>query len=234
MDLKLMIEREASQFANYAMWENASDFNDKLSLKLYEYGETQDKLIFLYNVHNIRTESLTEHKRKCNAVDCGIDAEITKEIYFVEKEIKELNPSYKFTVLRQDVNLDLIKKNLVDLNIYPEAGRMYQAAMDKLNEGNFQRNLIDDLRLSIELLIKSILKNDKSLEKQVPELGSYLKLKDVSAEIRNMFLKLLEYYSKYQNEYIKHDDAMKENEIDFVINVSSSFIRLLIQVSKKD
>lgn len=173
---------------------------------------------------------MVEHKKKCNAV-CRVDAELTKGLYFVEKEIKGLNPSYKFTVLRQDVNLDLIKKNLVDLNKYPEAGRMYQSSMDKLNEGNFQRNLIDDLRLSIELLLKDILNNDKSLENQSSELGNYLKSRNVSVEIRNMFIKLLEYYGKYQNEYIKHDDAVKESEIDFVINVSSSFIGLLIQMN---
>jgi hypothetical protein len=236
MDLKLMIEREANQFADYAMWENPSDFNDKLSLKLYEYDGNQDKLIFLYKVHNIRTEYLTNHKKRCNSVNCREDAEVTKELYFVEKEIKELNPSYKFTVLRQDVNIDLIKKNLVDLNKYPDAGKMYQSSMDKLNEGTFQRkrNLIDDLRLSIELLLRDILKNDKSLENQVTELGIYLKSMDVSVEIRNMFLKLIEYYCKYQNEYVKHDDSIKENEIDFIINVSSSFIRLLLQVNNRN
>lgn len=232
MDLKLMLEREADNFANYADWENPSDFNNRLTLKLYEYDGEQDKLIFLYKVHNVRTQALQEHKKECNSVGCRVDAEITKELYFVEKEIKELNPSYKFTVLRQDVNIDLIKKNLVDLNQYPNAGRMYQSAMDKLNEGSFQRNLIDDLRLSIELLLKDVLKNDKSLENQVSDVGAYLKMKGTSTEIRNMFLKLLEYYGKYQNEYVKHDDSVKENEIDFVINVSSSFIRLIIQVSK--
>lgn len=131
MDLKLLIEREASQFADYAMWENPSDFNDKLGSKLYEYDGNQDKLIFLYKVHNVRTESLIQHKKRCKAIDCREDAEITKELYFVEKEIKELNPSYKFTILRQDVNLDLIRKNLIDLSKYPEAGRMYQSSMDK-------------------------------------------------------------------------------------------------------
>lgn len=225
-----MIEREANQFADYCNWENPSDFNDKLSLKLYEYDGAQDKLIFLYKVHNIRSEYLIEHKKKCKSVNCREDAEVTKELYFVEKEIKDLNPAFKFTVLRQNVNLDLIKKNLIDLNKYSEAGRMYQSAMDKLNEGNFQRNLIDDLRLALELLLKAILKNEKSIENQISEIGAHLKGKDVSVEIRNMFLKLLEYYSKYQNEYVKHDDAVKENEIDFVINVTSSFIRLLIQV----
>lgn len=225
-----MIEREANQFADYADWENPSDFNDKLSLKLYEYDGAQDKLVFLYKVHNIRSEYLATHKKKCNSTNCREDATVTKELYFVEKEIKDLNPAYKFKVLRQNINVDLIKKNLIDLNQYPEAGRMYQSSMDKLNEGNFQRNLIDDLRLALELLLKAILKNEKSIENQIPEIGAHLKSKDVSVEIRNMFSKLLEYYSKYQNEYVKHDDAVKENEIDFVINVTSSFIRLLIQV----
>lgn len=93
MDLKVMIENEANQFAEYASWENPSDFNDKLGLKLYEYNGNQDKLIFLYKVHHVRTEYLVEHKKECNAVGCRVDAELTKELYFVEKEIRELNPS---------------------------------------------------------------------------------------------------------------------------------------------
>lgn len=32
----------------YHSWESPSDFNDKLTLKLYEYDGAQDKLIFLY------------------------------------------------------------------------------------------------------------------------------------------------------------------------------------------
>jgi hypothetical protein len=230
MELQRMIEQEAERFTSYANWENPSDFNDKLTLKLYEYDGGQDKLIFLYKVHNLRREYLVGHRKKCTSLNCREDAEVSKELYFLEKEIKSLNPSFEFSIIRPNINVDLVRKNLVDLADYPIAGRMYQSALDKLNEGNFTRNLIDDLRLSIELLLKAILKNENSLENQTSNLGLYLKDKDVSSELRNMFTKLLDYYSKYQNEYVKHDNAIKEQEVDLVINLSSSFIRFLLQL----
>jgi hypothetical protein len=230
MDLQKMIEQEAQQFAGYAAWENPSDFNDKLSLKLYEYDGEQDKLIFLYKVHNLRREYLVDHKKRCNTPDCREDAEVTKELYFVEKEIKGLNPDFEFSIIRPNINVDLVRKNLVDLTEYPLVGKMYQSALDKLNEGNFARNLIDDLRLALELLLKSMLNNESSLENQASNLGQYLKARGVSTELRSMFIKLLDYYSKYQNEYVKHDNAVKEHEVDLVLNMSSSFIRFLLQL----
>lgn len=227
-----MIEQEAEQLASFENWENPSDFNDKLTLKLYEYDDDQDKLIFLYKTHAVRNEALAEHKKRCTSVGCRVDMEITKELYFIEKEIKALNPNYKFQILRQNVNIGLVKKNLVDLASYPQAGKHYQSAMDKLNEGKFERNLVDDLRLCIETLLKSILANDKSIENQYSPLGQYLETRNISVELRNLFIKQLEYYAKWHNENVKHNDKVKELEIDLVINISSTFISFLLQSSK--
>jgi hypothetical protein len=50
----------------------------------------------------------------------------------------------------------------------------------------------------------------KSLENQIPFVGSYIKDHGGSAELANMFAKLIDYYAKYQNSYIKHDDNVVE------------------------
>jgi hypothetical protein len=41
----------------------------------------------------------------------------------------------------------------------------------------FLRNVLDDMRLSLELLLKAVLGNDKSLENQIPQLGGFIKEK---------------------------------------------------------
>jgi hypothetical protein len=45
-----------------------------------------------------------------------------------------------------------------------------------------------------------------------------------------MFAKLIDYYAKYQNSYIKHDDNVVEPEIEFVFEITSSFTKHLIRL----
>ena len=105
--------------------------------------------------------------------------------------------------------------------------KLYNSALDKLNNRIYQRNLIDDLRLSLELLLKELLNNDKPLEKQISDVGQFQKNKGISPETTNMFNTLLDYYGKYQNKYAKHDDNVNEKEIEFIIDLTSTFMKFI-------
>lgn len=43
-----------------------------------------------------------------------------------------------------------------------------------------------------------------------------------------MLVKLIEYYTRYHNSYVKHDDQVKKEEVELIINLTSSFIGFLI------
>jgi len=109
--------------------------------------------------------------------------------------------------------------------------KLFKVALTKLENKIFTRNILDDLRLSLELLLKAVLKNGKSLENQIDSLGRHLKNKGCSKELINMFLKLVEYYSKYQNSYVKHDDGVIEEEIEFIFEITSSFMKHIVRLS---
>lgn len=113
---------------------------------------------------------------------------------------------------------------------FPEARKTYEEALQKHSGGIFTRNALDDLRLSLESLLRQLLANDKSLEKQVPAVGRYIKTRGGSAELANMFEKLIDYYTKYQNTYVKHDDAVPTSEAEFVIELSACFMKHLIRI----
>ncbi len=49
-----------------------------------------------------------------------------------------------------------------------------------------------------------------------------------------MFVKLVDYYSKYQNSYVKHDDAVIEPEIEFIFEITSSFMKHLIRLDNSE
>lgn len=86
------------------------------------------------------------------------------------------------------------------------------------------------MRLSFELLVKDLLKNNKSLENQLGDLGFRLKEKGASEELRNMVVKIIEYYTKFQNNHVKHNDAVNNDEIEYVIELTSVVMKYLVKV----
>ena len=230
--IKDQAEKFSRQFGVYVRKNDGeSEFKSDLELKLYDFDESIDKLIFLYQIKKNIVTKIEKHKERCNYSGKGTcPTELTWHtmMFYVEQEIKSLNPKFEYSILRPHVNSSIINENLKRLEDYPDASKAYFNAIDKLNQGNLERNLMDDLRLSLELLLKSVLNNNKSLENQEKKLGAYLKAQNVSGEIRNMFIKLLDYYSKYQNNYIKHNDNIQREEVDLMINLTSSFVNFLI------
>jgi len=91
-----------------------------------------------------------------------------------------------------------------------------------------KRLVLDDLRLALELLLKGVLSNDKPLEKQGVDLGALLKSRGHSKEVANMYRVLLDYFCKYQNEHVKHDEEINDNEVDFLVLLGASFMKLFI------
>ena len=129
-----------------------------------------------------------------------------------------------------DLNQSLVQETKHWLSAFPKPLDLYAQAETKLSHGIFDRNVLDDLRLALETLLHELLGNHKSLENQLQPLGAFIKECDGSPELANMFVKLIEYYAKYQNTYVKHDAAVVEQEVDFIFEVTSCFMRHLVRI----
>jgi len=127
------------------------------------------------------------------------------------------------------INSELVKETQHWLQALKKPFELYNSALEKFHNGNYQRNLIDDLRLSLELLLKELLVNCKPLEKQISDVGTFQKTKGISTETTNMFNTLLDYYAKYQNKYAKHDDNVNAKEIEFIIDLTSTFMKFILK-----
>jgi len=128
--------------------------------------------------------------------------------------------------------LELVQETIHWLSQYPRSLKIYNEALIKYDNRIYERNILDDMRLAFELLLKEILGNGKSLENQIAEIGQALKQTDVSKELRNMFNALINYYKDYQNTYIKHDDNVNVNEIEYMIELTSLLMKFLIRTIK--
>lgn len=119
------------------------------------------------------------------------------------------------------------------LKNHPESLKLFNEATKKLELNIFQRNMIDDLRLSLEKLLCSTLGNSKSLENQTAEIGRLIKDKNLSPQIQNMFIKILDYYTKYQNDHIKHNDKVSEEELEIIFEMTSSMMKFIVKIGNR-
>ncbi len=136
--------------------------------------------------------------------------------------------------LNAEVNEDLVDQTRPWLAEFPDALRLYDQALEKYQARLFARNLLDDPRLSLEKLLQTLLENDRSLENNIALLGAFVKQRGGSSELSNMFVKLVDYYGKYNNTYVKHDDAVIEEELEFVIEITSAFMKHLVRLAVRD
>jgi hypothetical protein len=142
-------------------------------------------------------------------------------------QFSHLAPKDEFSKL----NESLTEETRHWLDRFPLALDLYLQALQKYKLGTYSRNLLDDLRLSLELLLNDVFKNNKSLENQLGNVGQFVSKTGGSTEFSNMFVKLMDYYGKYQNTYIKHDDAVIEEEVEFIFEITSSFMRHIIRLN---
>lgn len=161
----------------------------------------------------LREEQQKESDKETKRMQCTID-ELTERL---ERRAALREPNMIMHCVRP-----LIKQ-------YPDALPMFDSAAENYEQGNADRNALDDIRLCFEKVLQAIFSNDKSLENQRPAIGGRLKDADVSAEFRNLLNKVIDYYSKYQNNHVKHDDSIHPHEVSFVIEFSCILMKQMIE-----
>lgn len=181
----------------------------------------------------------TALKDNINAFDAAEQFRIIKELcelsrFDGNKKVKELKlklfSNYGNLASEKISETELIQKTKHWLGGYPDSLKQYDSALAKYEGGIFERNTLDDMRLSFELLVKSLLNNGRSLENQIAELGTQLKTANASNELRNMVTQIIKYYTDFQNNHVKHNDAVNESEIEYVIELTSVVMKFLIKV----
>jgi hypothetical protein len=128
----------------------------------------------------------------------------------------------------------LVNDALSWLEAYPEVKANFEKALAiYLKDEKTQfRNLLDDLRKAVEELLRGILGNGKSLENQMAELGKWLDEKGIHVQVRNMYSTLLSQFSQYQNDAVKHGDDWNESEVEYMIYLTGTFMRMLLVLNE--
>lgn len=129
--------------------------------------------------------------------------------------------------------IEFVEETIHWLSDYPDTKKIYDEALLKLKNNVFDRNTLDDFRLSLETLLRTVLGNGKSLENQKSDLGLFFKSKGASPEFANLFNTVVDIYSKYQNNHVKHQDKVIDDEINFIVGLTSLLMQHIIRLAKK-
>lgn len=104
---------------------------------------------------------------------------------------------------------------------YPNVLKPYKSAKEKYERGIYERNVLDDMRLALELLVKNVLKTEvNTLAQQKSKLGTFLEEQDCDPTIRNIFITVYDYYMKYQNDHVKHNNKIARKDINTVLSLT--------------
>lgn len=181
----------------------------------------------------------TALKENLRAFDAPEQFKIIKELCDLplmsdKEKVKELKVKlftrYGNLATEKISETELIQKTKHWLSGHPLSLTQYESALSKYEGGIFERNTLDDMRLSFELLVKDLLNNGKSLENQIPGIGEMLKSAGASVELRNMVQQVIKYYTDFQNNHVKHNDAVNSNEIEYIIELTSVVMKFLIKI----
>ena len=98
--------------------------------------------------------------------------------------------------------------------------KLLQEAKLKYENSLFDRNVLDDMRLAFELLVKDLFGKKSSLENQKSIIAKGLESSGASSGLINLFMTLYSVYLSYQNENVKHDDLVNKADVKFVIDIT--------------
>lgn len=210
---------------NYAI-----DFNVIIPVDSADFGKfgsiiPNKRTALLRNLQAFNAKQQFQIIKELSELDFFRDNDETKKLKV------QLYTRYGFLAEECLSNTELVVKTKHWLENHPESLKQYTSALTKYEGGIFERNTLDDMRLSFELLIKDILGNNKSLENQIAELGGMLKNTDASTELRNIVTQVIKYYTDFQNNHVKHNDKVNSNEIEYVIELTSVVMKFLIKIS---
>ncbi len=214
------------------------------------YNKFEDKFLYKY----INQLDLEEEKNYITFIRF-IELFINYDFQFINKKelATSLSEAIKFSCVNLRIiydneeyiiinkNVELLDKPLINDNLnwlsdFPKTKEHFLKSIKFERKEEYFRNIIDELRISLEFLFKELFNNEKSLENQKSNIGDYFKDNKISKPISNMYTKLFELYTTYNNVNVKHGDNINESEIDFMIYLTGLFIRLISQIeeSKKD
>lgn len=120
------------------------------------------------------------------------------------------------------------------LKDYPNARKTYATALKQYSDGIYIRDVADNLRKALEAFLQEFLGNSKNLETNKSEICRYLGEQGVDAGISGLFQPLINAYKNINDRIAKHNDAVDEKLLEFLLYQTGVLIRMVLSVKEAE
>ena len=128
----------------------------------------------------------------------------------------------------------LVSEPLEWLSQYPKAHKTYCIALKQYSEGIYIRDVADNLRKALETFLQEFLGNSKNLETNKNDICKYLGEQGVDAGISGLFQPLINAYKNVNDRIAKHNDAVDQKLLEFLLYQTGVLIRMVISIKKSE
>ena len=128
----------------------------------------------------------------------------------------------------------LVSEPLEWLKDYPKAHKTYCIALKQYADGIYIRDVADNLRKALEEFLQEFLGNSKNLETNKTEICKYLGTQGVDAGITGLFQPLINSYKNINDRIAKHNDAVDDKLLEFLLYQTGVLIRMVISIKQNE
>lgn len=179
-DKEAEISKTTSASSRQSKQNQIRSWTSDLNRARNDAADTGVKLAKLYEKRRKAEQTLREEQQK----------ESDKGTKRMQRTIDELTERLESrTAVREPNMIMQCVRPLIER--YSDALPLFDSAAENYEQGNGDRNALDDIRLCFEKVLQALFSNDKSLENQMPVIGGLLKGADVSTEFRNLLNKAI-------------------------------------------
>ncbi|WP_337631821.1 hypothetical protein [Prevotella pectinovora] len=127
-----------------------------------------------------------------------------------------------------------LEKVNANIDEYPSCKNLFYSGINLIKKDDLMHGL-DDLRKAVEMLLKDLLHNNLSIEKQSQNRIKALLLKNGwKGRYLELWPMLIGQFKRYQNAYVKHDDGSKITEINTEITILQTLQIIELLITKNE
>lgn len=124
----------------------------------------------------------------------------------------------------------IFAKIIANTEKYPSCKKLLLSGIHLIGNDDLMHGL-DDIRKSLEMLLKDLLHNNKPLERQYDKkINKILETNGWNHNVQTLWPIIKQYFKRYQNAFVKHDDGERitEEDADFCFKQALLLIMCLI------
>lgn len=122
-------------------------------------------------------------------------------------------------------SLKVLNKTKETISGHDKSVRLFEDSIKNISANGSNRATLDNIRLALERYLQEVLGNSNTLEHQEKSLKEFLKEKKATEDVRTGITTSLHNFHRYQNDHVKHDYDVKDEDVDYYINVANTIFQ---------